>query len=168
MVAIVFSSTYGSTERYARELAARVAAPCMTLDDATSQLGEHTGCVVVLSPNFGGQFRGVEWARSLSQQGIATAFVAVGMTPLPQAREKDQLRGVVNCPDIARFYLPGRLAYSELSRMHRATMWTMTKLLRAKPSLSVAEQAIVDGYGKDISRIDFSELAPIEAWLRAN
>ncbi|MBV7281231.1 MULTISPECIES: flavodoxin domain-containing protein [unclassified Corynebacterium] len=168
MAAIVFSSTYGSTERYARELAARVAAPCMALDDAISQPLEPSGPVVVLSPNYGGQFRGVDCARSLSQQGIPTAFVAVGMTPLPQAREKDQLRGVVNCSEIARFYLPGRLAYSELSRVHRATMWTMTKLLRAKPSLSVAEQAIVDGYGEDISRIDFAELAPIEAWLRAH
>ncbi|WKD61549.1 Flavodoxin domain protein [Corynebacterium ciconiae DSM 44920] len=165
MTAIVFSSTYGSTERYARELAARVGASCITLDDATSQ-PPHRGPVVIVSPNYAGQFRGVDLARSVAHQGVPVAFAAVGMTPLSQARAKDQLLGVLECASIERFYLPGRLAYSEISRVHRAALWTLTKVLRAKTSLSVAEQELLDGYGKDISRIDFAELDPIEAWLQ--
>lgn len=197
---VLFESTYGSTESYAVECAARLGCTCHalhdgeTLDTVLSQAMSERIAVIVFSPNYAGKIAGVKAARTLLDgaasksadgdgnvgdnsgsdreplTGLAgIALVAVGMTPPAIAREKDVLKGMLgsDADRVARFYLPGNLEYSRLSRVHRSIMWGMVKVLQKKPHPSAVEQNMIDGYGKDTVGVDFTELEPIVEWSRA-
>ncbi|MDK6258882.1 MULTISPECIES: flavodoxin domain-containing protein [Corynebacterium] len=167
---VFFTTTYGSTRRYAEELAARLGTVARPLDEArAADLSASQAPLVIASPTFGPQ---VEAADFLADAEIGTrpaAAVAVGMSLPASARERDQMAGKLrDRPGIARFYLPGKLFYSEISRAHRAVMWGVIRALKAKPRKSDNDRAMIAAYDRDVDQVDFSELDPIEAWVCAN
>lgn len=166
-VLVAFNTTYGSTERYAREFARRHGVAAVLLDAATAaDLAEATQ-VVVFSPNYAGQVTGAKWLLDQDLSGKKAALAVVGMTLTEEVRAKDPVAGALGdkAADIARFYLPGRLAYSELSRVHRGVMWGMHKMLKAKKNRTPNEEAMYQGYNTDEDRVNFAELDSIDAWL---
>src|SRR5699024_4754937 len=94
------------------------------------------------------------------------AVCAVGMTLLDVARAKDQLKGMVPA-GVARFYLPGRLSYSTMSRKHRMIMWGIIKALRAKREAdrSPNDRAMIDSHDRDTDLVDLQELDAVVAWV---
>lgn len=162
---VIYNSTYGSTERYAKEFARRHDAQVSELGDVT--LADDVTELVVFSPNYAGQSAGAKWLAGQDLTGKRAALAVVGMTLVEEAREKDGLAGALgsDADAVTRFYLPGALLYSRLNRVHKATMWTMTKMLKAKKNRSANEEAMVRGYNTDEDRVDFAELDPIDAWL---
>lgn len=166
MTAIVYSSTYGSTRRYSEVLAAELRAPLFRLDDAPPIDSFPFNAAIVLAPNYAGQFAGLDYAAELARQAIPVAFAAVGMTDPQVARRKDPVGSALGdlADEVPRFYLPGRLFYSELSRVHRAALWTVTRVLKQKPSRTPVEDAMIDGYGKDLDYVDVELVRPLVNW----
>ncbi|MEX3516600.1 flavodoxin domain-containing protein [Corynebacterium camporealensis] len=167
MATIVYDSFYGSTRQYADALAVLIDATVVPLAEANGEeliaAGEP---VIVLSPVHGPQIRGAEFVAKHRWGKTPVAVAAVGMTLLDEARQKDQLARIVG-ENIPRFYLPGRLNYSQLSQSHRTVMRTIVTALRLKPLKSANEKAMVKGYDKDIDRVNIDELKSLVKWARS-
>lgn len=162
MVRIYYSSVYGSTRAYAQELAS-------LLDDTAHEIPSSSpqvdGPVVVLSPIHGPSHAGVKFVKSLPAD-VPVALVTTCMST--NASETDPARPLLGgrADSVTRFYLPGRLNYSELSFKHMMVMRGLVTALKAKGNLSASEQDTVDMYGEDTDRVDFAELEPVVAWVR--
>lgn len=174
MVTVVYDSVYGSTKQYAQQLANLIDAELLELNTASNQahldlLAQDTSPMVVLAPVHGPACSAAAFVARHDFGARPVAVAAVGMTLLELARAKDQLSGpLAQKPQIQRFYLPGRLNYSELSTQHAMIMKTMVAALKVKPLKSDNEKAIIDGYNQDVDRVDFSELDPLVEWVQRN
>ncbi|MDO5668553.1 MAG: flavodoxin domain-containing protein [Corynebacterium sp.] len=165
MATVCYESAYGSTREYADALAQRLGTQAIALADATAPADPHDP-LIVLSYVHGPVVPAASFVSKQDLGGRPVAVCAVGMTLLDVARAKDQLKGQV--PEgVARFYLPGRLNYSTMSRKHKMIMWGIIKALKAKREAdrSPNEQAMIDSYDRDTDRVDLSELDPIVEWV---
>lgn len=165
MVTVLYESVYGSTADYATALAQRLGVTARPLADAVVDPGD-TDPLIVLSYVHGPVVPAASFVSRHDLGGRPTAVCAVGMTLLDVARARDQLAGQV--PDgVARFYLPGRLSYSTMSRKHRMIMWGIIRALRAKREAdrSPNEQAMIDSHDRDTDLVDVTELDRVVEWV---
>ncbi|MDO5032819.1 flavodoxin domain-containing protein [Corynebacterium sp.] len=173
MTTVIYSSFYGSTHDYAAELAQRLDAELLELSAAEEpaaleRLAQESAPLVVLTPVHGPSVPGAAFVSKHDFSARPVAIAAVGMTLLDVARDKDQLAGPLSDkPEVARFYLPGRMNYSELSSAHSAAMKAVVTALKLKPKKSANERSMIELYGKDVDRVDFAELEPIVEWVDA-
>ena len=162
---VLYESAYGSTARYAHALAQRLGVPATPLADADLAATD-AGPLIVLSYVHGPVVPGASFVAKQNLGDRPVAVCAVGMTLLDVARAKDQLAGSV--PEgVARFYLPGRLSYSTMSRKHRMIMWGIIKALKAKRETdrSPNDRAMIDSYDRDTDRVDLRELDQVVEWV---
>lgn len=163
MIHVRYDSVYGSTKQYAERLAALLGTEAYTFDHAIPEDGSP---VIALSPVHGPVISAVKLINALQGTGRALAVVGVGMTLLDDARKKDQMKSLVD-DTVARFYLPGRMNYSELTAKHSAIMASIIKMIKLKPKKTANDKAMIEAYGKDVDRVDFTELERIIDWARA-
>ena len=160
-VHIRYFFVYGSTQTYAEHLAGLLNTSAHPLE---VPLPDDAAPVIALSPVHGPVVQAATYARKI--QGRPVAVAAVGMTLLDVARAKDSLRKLV--PEhVARFYLPGKLEFSTMSTAHRATLASISTMLRAKPVKSANDKAMIAAMGTDTDRMDFAELQPIVQWVQS-
>lgn len=67
---------------------------------------------------------------------------------------------------VQRFYLPGRMNYSELTGAHKTVMRGLINMLKLKPGKTDNERNMIATYSKDVDRVDLTRLAPVEAWAK--
>ncbi|OFT59528.1 hypothetical protein HMPREF3151_00915 [Corynebacterium sp. HMSC05H05] len=165
MTSVFYTTFYGSTRQYAEALAARLGTVARELPATLEATG---GPVVVLSPVHGPSHPGVRFIKSLPAIDRPLALVTVGMTPVDVARHDDAPGTLLGdrAGQVTRFYLPGRLNYSELTTAHRWTMKALVGALRLKRERTEDEQALVDSYGQDIDRVDLTLLDPVVEWAQ--
>ncbi|HCG3138888.1 TPA: hypothetical protein NJT62_000280 [Corynebacterium striatum] len=174
MTTVIFDSVYGSTQRYAQELANQLNAKILPLADAKNQahldkLGVDKQPLIVMSPVHGPSITAADFVKKHDFGDRPVAVVVVGMTLLEEARAKDQLAiPLAKKPAVEHFYLPGRLNYSELKFKHKMIMKTMIAALRQKKDRTPNEQNMVDCYERDVDETNFAELAPIVQWAQCN
>ncbi|AKK05445.1 Flavodoxin domain [Corynebacterium mustelae] len=162
-VYIRYKSAYSSTRHYAERLAELLGTEAYDLSIPVPDDGEP---VVVLSYVHGPKIPAATCVSELHARASAPrplAAVAVGMTPIDVAEEKDQLLELVPA-ECARFYLSGDLIYSTMQAKHKAIMTSIVTALRFKPKRNQGEQNIVDSYNVDTRTMDFAQLAPIVEW----
>lgn len=164
---VLYSSVYGSTRQYAEALAHRLGVTARELEG-----GAPDKPTIVLAPIHGPASAGVSYLRHQTKgalQAHPVALVTVGMSLDEVAVEKDfaakLLGDRAGC--VTRFYLPGRLNYSELSTAHAATMRGVISALKLKPRKSDNDRMMIETYGKDVDRVDVEKLDPIVEWARA-
>ena len=118
MTSVFYATFYGSTRQYAEALAGRLGTVARELPATLDAAG---GPVVVLSPVHGPSHPGVRFIKSLPAIDRPLALVTVGMTPVDAARHDDASGPLLGdrAGQVTRFYLPGRLNYSELTTAHR-------------------------------------------------
>lgn len=170
MVQVLYQSQYGSSKQYAEAFAALLDVAPATWDDSLAlqtELEAGEGPVVVFSYIHGPRVPGAEAALAAHKAGRPTAICCVGMTLIQKARKDDSLAAQVG-DDIVRFYLPGRLNYSELSSAHMTVMRGIIQALKLKPRAlrSDNDQTMIDSFKKDIDRVDLNELEPVVAWAK--
>ncbi|WP_246817398.1 flavodoxin domain-containing protein [Corynebacterium sp. HMSC071B10] len=171
---IYFSSVYGSTRQYAEELARRLGTTAQEISDpAEVSAAAEEGPIIVLAPAHGPMNAAAKFAKALPEQTLqarSTCVVTVGMTLDHVVQETDPTAELLGdrASRIKRFYLPGRLNYSELSKAHLGVMRGIISALKLKPRKSENERAMIEGYKKDIDRVDLSRLDEIVAWCEAS
>lgn len=171
---IVYRSSYGSTRDYANALAERLGVEAQELPEDESSLVDvavgAVGPLILLSFPHGPSVPGLGVFDAVDVGERPAALCTVGMTLLGEARRKDRSAALLGdkAQHITRFYLPGRLNYSELSSKHYAVMRAIVSALRLKPRKSDNDRAMIDGYGKDVDLVDIAELDPVVEWARAN
>lgn len=165
MTSVFYTTFYGSTRQYAEALAGRLGTVARELPATLDPAG---GPVVVLSPVHGPSHPGVRFIKSLPAIDRPLALVTVGMTPVDAARHDDASGPLLGnrAGQVTRFYLPGRLKYSELTTAHRWAMKALVGALRLKRERTENEQAMVDSYGRDTDRVDLTLLDPIVEWAQ--
>ena len=165
MTSVFYTTFYGSTRQYAEALAGRLGTVARELPVTLDAAG---GPVVVLSPVHGPSHPGVRFIKSLPAIDRPLALVTVGMTPVDAARQDDASAALLGdrAGHVTRFYLPGRLKYSELTTAHRWAMKALVGALRLKRERTENEQAMVDSYGRDTDRVDLTLLDPIVEWAQ--
>lgn len=165
---VLYSSYYGSTQQYAEALAARLGTTARGMREGASI----SGPTVLLAPAHGPMHDGVKYLKGLDPatvQHTPLALVTVGMTlddEVVKADAAGQLLGEL-APYVERFYLPGRINYSELSGQHKTVMRTLITALKIKPGKTANERNMIDTYGKDVDRVDLERLDAIVGWARA-
>lgn len=170
-VYIRYKSVYASSKEYAEKLAEILTDQGITAKafDADVPVPIDDCPVVVFSYVHGPSIPAVKVASEIieeSADGRKVAAVAVGMTPLEDARRKDQLKSLA--PECcARFYVPGRLFYSNVQANHKAILTSIVTALKLKPRKSETEKALIAGYNKDLDTMDFAELDQIVEWIKA-
>lgn len=162
MARIYYSTVYGSTREYAEELASLLDDTAQPIPSSPPELD---GPVVVLSPIHGPSHAGAKFVKSLPAD-VPVALVTTCMST--NASETDPARSLLGgrADSVERFYLPGRLNYSEMNVKHKMLMRGLVTALKAKGKLSLSEQDTVNIHGKDTDRVDFAELDPVVAWVR--
>ncbi|MCG7273109.1 flavodoxin domain-containing protein [Corynebacterium afermentans] len=165
MTSVFYATFYGSTRQYAEALAGRLGTVARELPATLDAAG---GPVVVLSPVHGPSHPGVRFIKSLPAIDRPLALVTVGMTPVDAARHDDASGPLLGdrAGQVTRFYLPGRLNYSELTTAHRWAMKALVGALRLKRERTENEQAMVDSYGRDTDRVDLALLDPVVEWAQ--
>ena len=165
MTSVFYTTFYGSTRQYAEALAARLGTVARELPATLDATG---GPVVVLSPVHGPSHPGVRFIKSLPAIDRPLALVTVGMTPVDVARHDDASGTLLGdrAGQVTRFYLPGRLNYSELTTAHRWAMKALVGALRLKRERTEDEQVMVDSYGRDTDRVDLTLLDPVVQWAQ--
>ncbi len=166
---VAFDSTYGSTKQYAEELASCLGVSAVHLDHAAAELDAHPdAALIVLSPVHGPMNAGARFISDTDLGSRRVALCTVGMTLDEVAVKKDSsARALGNKADrVTRFYLPGRLHYSELSTAHRTTMWTVVNMLKAKPMKNANDKMMIETFDTDVDRVDHSRLDQVVDWAR--
>lgn len=165
MTSVFHATFYGSTRQYAEALAGRLGTVARELPATLDAAG---GPVVVLSPVHGPSHPGVRFIKSLPAIDRPLALVTVGMTLVDVARHDDAPGTLLGdrAGQVTRFYLPGRLNYSELTTAHRWAMKALVGVLRLKRERTENEQAMVDSYGRDTDRVDLTLLDPVVEWAQ--
>ncbi|MCF4006838.1 flavodoxin domain-containing protein [Corynebacterium uropygiale] len=170
MTLVLYHSWYGSTRRYAEELAGRLGARLLPLEEAGDHPAAEGEAIIVLSAVHGPVMPAADYVRRRPDlvRRHPVAVVNVGMTLLEEARAKDPLSRVLGeaAEKVRRFYLPGRMAYSELSAKHRVVMRSIIAALKAKPQKGPNERAMIENYGRDVDWMDMAELDPIVEWCK--
>lgn len=167
---VTFESTYGSTRQYAENLATRLGTRALSFAEADTALQDNPGTpVVVLSPVHGPSNLGADFIKSTDLEGRRVALCTVGMTLDEVVVAKDGSKGALGAKAeaVTRFYLPGRMNYSELSQAHRSVMWTVVKMLKMKPKKSDNDRMMIDTFDTDIDRVDLSRLDAVVNWVQA-
>lgn len=172
MVQVLYQSHYGSSKQYADAFAQLFDVTASTWDNTRELrpvLEAVQRPVVVFSYIHGPRVPGVEAAIAAWKAGRPTALCVVGMTLVDKARKDDALANQVG-EDVTRFYLPGRLNYSELNTAHATVMKGIIQAIKLKPRSMRSEndQAMIDAYKHDIDRVDLTELDPVIAWAQSN
>lgn len=155
---IRYRSEYGSTKQYAEELT-RLAGT--TAEDLDVEVPDDGQPVVYMSFVHGPVHPAA--SKASESKNAKVAVVTVGMSPLDEAIKADHTGDMVPA-SVKRFYLPGRLEYSRISAAHKATLATLVSALRLKPRKTAVDRNLIDTYGKDTDRVDFSLLTPILEW----
>lgn len=172
MTATVFyQSFYGSTRQYAEALAQRLGAVAQEIPEDPSHIDVPAAApLIVLSPVHGPAVAGADLLKKLDLTDTPAALCTVGMTLSGEARDKDRSAGLLGDKKdaVTRFYLPGRMNYSELTGKHRTIMRTIITAIRMKPGKSDNDRAMIDAYDRDVDRVDLAELDPVVEWARAN
>lgn len=178
-IVVVANTRYGSTKDYATEFARRTGgrliggdggASTQMTDELDSVLAQRPDApVIVFTPNYAGTFGGANLMKTIARATPERhmALAVIGMTLLDEVREKDPARAALDDVSdlVHRHYLPGRLLYSVMSRKHRAVMWTMTRMIKGKKNPSPNEVQMIESYGVDTDRVDYSELDALVEWL---
>ena len=176
MTAIYYASFYGSTKQYAEELATRLGATAKEIakeidEDTASAIRASHEPLIILSPIHGPVHPGVKVVKEVGKEGVEkrkVALVTVGMTLDHVVETQDPARALLGdlAEYVERFYLPGRLNYSELSPKHRNIMKGLITMLKLKPGKTENERMMIDTYGKDVDRVDLNRLDAIVEWVK--
>lgn len=170
MAHILFESQYGSTKQYAEELAQRLGTTARPLNGADVPADDEP--IIVMSYVHGPTLPATAWvnehAGELNLGTRPVAVATVGMSLSDYARGRDQAANLLGsrADHVERFYLPGRLNYSELSGTHGKVMTGIIAAIRLKPRKSDNDRAMISSHNKDVDRVDLTELGPIVDWAR--
>lgn len=169
---IIYGTNYGTSQRYAEELANRTGIPAVSYEQA-----EIPGdCKYIIY--FGGLYAGgVKGLKETLPAIVRTTYkkfviVTVGLADVNDEGNIQNIRTALSKqlpPDVYEkahiYHLRGDIDYNRLNFMHK----TMMKMLYAKAKKIPAEEqnaevkAMIETYGKQVDFVDFDALDAIEA-----
>lgn len=166
---IVYGTQYGTTEKYAEELARRINVPAVSFERVESLDGYES--VIYIGALYAGGVLGMaktlKKANSHNQEFI---IITVGLAdPNDEENTKNIQNGIAKqlpleiLEKASIYHLRGGIDYSKLNFKHKTMMSLLYKKARSLPEdKKTAEvRAMIDTYNQVVDFVDFSSLEPI-------
>ena len=165
---IIYGSCYGTSERYARELARQTGAEL----HAAKDLRDLTGCglAVHIGGLYAGGLAGLRQTLRLLPPDRWLMAVTVGLADPALPENVRNIRASLDRqipPDVRErtlfYHLRGGIRYDRLSLRHRVMMGMLRQTLLRRPAASLTEEdrLLLETYGKEVDFTDLSALEPI-------
>ena len=164
---ILYGSKYGTTKRYAEELARRTGIPCRNCKEVIHLGGIYAGQILGLAHT----------VKLLRQEPEAKLLVAtVGLSDPADETNIHNIRDFIKkqlteplWDETKLFHLRGGIDYSKLSVAHRAMMGLLySRVKKIPPEERNSEtQGLIETYGKTVDFTDFESLNEMIGLLTA-
>lgn len=176
--AVYFSSVYGSTRVYAEALAHALGRRAVDITDGVPADEAQWDCaqlpLIFVGPVYGMKLLGADHAAEAAKAvdtdtaSHKVAFVTVGLTDPDKAAAKDSSAKFFGEEKdrIRRFYVPGRLHYPELKRVHRTAIKGMLLYYSTKPGATPFEKELVASGGVGFDKVDTDKILPVVHWAQ--
>lgn len=173
-----FSSVYGSTRVYAEALAHALGRRAVDITDGVpAGEGDWDRAqlpLIFVGPVYGVKLLGADYAAEAAKAvdtetaSQKVAFVTVGLTDPDKAAAKDSSAKFFGDEKdrIRRFYVPGRLHYPELKRVHRTAIKGMLLYYSTKPGATPFEEDLVASGGVGFDKVDIDKILPVVQWTQ--
>ena len=152
---IIYGSCYGTSERYARELARQTGAEL----HAAKDLRDLTGCglAVHIGGLYAGGLAGLRQTLRLLPPDCWLMAVTVGLADPALPENVRNIRASLDR------HIRGGIRYDRLSLRHRMMMGMLRQTLLRRPAASLTEEdrLLLETYGKEVDFTDLSALEPI-------
>lgn len=170
-LAVVYSSNYGTAERYAQALAEMLGCAALPLEKAKDVLGQYDA-VCYGAGLYASQLNGAKkFAKAYAKAGSPPlALFSVGITTAEGATRAEVREGL---PESLRtapmFHLSGSLDMDKLSRGHRSMMRMLNKIIASKAPSAITEDehAIAQAVLAPVDGFDEAALQPLAEHLRS-
>ncbi len=161
---ILYRTTYGATEQYARWLSEETGFPAMPLREVKKNQLRSVGCVIIGCPIHAGRPTAAGWIRKhwpLLADRPVILFTTSGAPPeLPALKEGFATSLPEHIRSRIEYYpLGGRMIMSELKPVHRLLM-RIGQMVEKDPDAKA-------GMVLDIDNVDRSSIAPILDHIRS-
>ena len=165
---IIYGSCYGTSERYARELARQTGAELHAAKDLRDLIG--CGLAVHIGGLYAGGLAGLRQTLRLLPPDCWLMAVTVGLADPALPENVRNIRASLDRqipPDVRErtlfYHLRGGIRYDRLSLRHRVMMGMLRQTLLRRPAASLTEEdrLLLETYGKEVDFNDLSALEPI-------
>lgn len=165
---IIYGSQYGSTKRYAEQLAKLTGLEAVDYKEAKEI--EKYDRIVYLGALYAGGVTGLKKTVGKMSPYQKLVIVTVGIADPTDAENIANIRRSVKTQVPAHFYdeamclhLRGAIDYSHLGLKHRMMMSLLYSKVKKMPEeeLTSEAQALMATYGKQVDFVDLNTLAPI-------
>ena len=167
---IVYGSCYGSSERYAAELAKRLGVEAVSYEKATGIQKYDT--VIYIGGLYAGGVRGLKetFRRSGDISGKKLIIATVGMSDPNDGDNINNIRSALKrqlpgeiYEKAALFHLRGAIDYSKMGFAHKTLMKMLVSKCRNIPENERTPDtaALIETYGQTVDYVAFSGLDPI-------
>ena len=173
-ILIVYSSHYGSTQRYAQWIAEDLGVQARDIRQVSREEIRSAKIVALGGGLYAGGVSGLKWfakqLSSLAGKRIAlfTCGVADPSEPQNAAHIREGMAKILT-PEQRKlpiFHLRGGLDYSRMGMVHKAMMGMLKKMLESKKEqeLTGEDRQILATYGQTIDFTDRASIRPLIEW----
>lgn len=177
-IAVIYKSSYGSTEIYAKWLAEDLGADLLQTDRVKPADLQRYQTIIYGGGLYAGGVNGIslltKHADIVKDKALYLFTVGAASVSDPENTKaiRSSLEQVLPLPlqKIAHIYhLRGGMCYSKMSFLHRTMMNMMIKMIRKKPEgeLGADEKGILETFGQDVDFTDRLAIAPLARDIKA-
>ena len=161
-IVITYSSIYGASAYYAGLLAEKLGIQAWNLDDFTRTDADvliHFGGI------YAGTINGLRKASSILPDDRLFVLCTTGLADPEKEKTRNEIRitaaKILKGRNCMIFPLRGDMDYSRLTIKHRAMMWALVKMLKAKKNRTDDDEALIGTYGGKLDFKDPEAIIPV-------
>ncbi|MDY3282179.1 flavodoxin domain-containing protein [Dysosmobacter sp.] len=175
---VTYASKYGSTERYARWIAAALDCPCKEVREVREEDLARCGVLIHGGGLYAGGLSGIrvvtDHAAALAGKPVVVFSCGLADPADPVNAERieagvSRALGPELSARVRQFHLRGAIDYQRLNPLHRAMMAMLRKsaLKKGYENLRDEDRLMVDTYGRRVDFTDEASIAPLLAYIRS-
>ena len=167
-ILITYSTVYGASAYYAGLLASELGTEAHDLDDAAVADAD---ILVHFAGLYAGSINGLRKAVSRLPEDRVLILCTVGLADPGKESTAEEIRRIAGRVLKGRrctiFSLRGDMDYSRLTPKHRAMMWALVRMLKARRERSEEDEALIATYGGKLDFKDPSAIIPVIEHIRS-
>ena len=174
---VTYASQYGSTERYARWIAAALSCPCKEVRQVRDDDLSRCGVLIHGGGLYAGGLSGIrlvtDHAGALADKPVVVFSCGLADPADPVNAERietgvSRALGPALAERVRQFHFRGAIDYDRLNPVHRAMMAMLRKsaLKKGYENLRAEDKLMVDTYGQRVDFTDEGSVAPLVEYVR--
>lgn len=173
-ILIVYSSHYGSTQRYAQWIAEDLGVQARDIRQVSREEIRSAKIVALGGGLYAGGVSGAKKLLSNVGEGQRVCVFTCGVADPKSEQNRAHIRAEFEkrlgerARGVELFHVRGGLDYGKMSPVHRAMMAMMRRILLSKPKeqRTSEDEQILATYGSRVDFVSRDQTAPIVEWIR--